>query len=113
MNIDIDTDGEGFIGPLLPGAFLRIIPHPHSTDPMPIIIPLDSDSAGQYQSKPDSSVPLREDEYGCTPWFPFKLRADFEATEIAIKGLLSAPLTDNLFRGASSTGPPKAAVVLP
>lgn len=111
MNIDIDNAPggrrESFIGPLLPEFYLRIIPHPHSTDPTPRIIPLDSDSAEVYHSNSEpTEVPLRE-EYGRAPWFPFRSRADFEATEIAVKGLLSTHLTDNLLRGASSTWPSK------
>ncbi|KAF8214604.1 hypothetical protein K438DRAFT_1562992 [Mycena galopus ATCC 62051] len=108
MNVDIDNAALGgsradFIGPLLPKFYLRLIPHAHSVDPTPRIIPLDSDSAEVY--RPNCTVPLRGDEYGRAPWFPFRSRADFEATEISVKGLLSTYLTDNLLRGASSTWP--------
>ncbi|KAJ6570596.1 hypothetical protein DFH09DRAFT_1080153 [Mycena vulgaris] len=37
------------------------------------------------------------------PYFPFRTKADFEVTEIAVKGLLSNYLIDNMFRGASSS----------
>ncbi|KAJ6493758.1 hypothetical protein DFH09DRAFT_1337978 [Mycena vulgaris] len=107
MEMNIDVDGgevqhpQEFIGPLLPGSYLRVIPHRHSTDSTPIIIPIDS--ADSSDPVPSPKPFLREGDYGRAPWFPFQTRADFEATEIAVKGLLPKYLTDNLLGGASNT----------
>ncbi|KAJ7864578.1 hypothetical protein B0H14DRAFT_3084417 [Mycena olivaceomarginata] len=87
MDID-DSDNHSqhdpriFIGPLLPGAYLRVVPHPHSTDPTPTI------TFARRWLWTHSLVP-----------FPDKGR--FEVTKIAVKGLLSKELTNNLLRGAS------------
>ncbi|KAJ7076600.1 hypothetical protein C8R43DRAFT_1177915 [Mycena crocata] len=92
---------RNFIGPLLPGSYIRIVPHPHSTDSTPKIIPIDSPDYSDSEVKP--TVSLREELYGHAPWFPFCSRADFEATEISVKGLLPKYLTNNLLNGASRT----------
>jgi hypothetical protein len=68
-------DPRIFVGPLLPGAYLRVVPHAHSTDPTPKIVPIDSPPQPNHASK--DQRPLREDDYGRTPWFPFRTRADF------------------------------------
>ncbi|KAJ7145981.1 hypothetical protein C8R44DRAFT_863803 [Mycena epipterygia] len=93
---------RSFIEPLLPGSYLRIIPHPHSTDPTPVIIPIDSANRPTNNGVNRTLVP-DEELPGHAPWFPFKWRANFQATEITVKGLLSKELTDSLFSGASST----------
>ncbi|KAJ7166717.1 hypothetical protein C8R46DRAFT_996401 [Mycena filopes] len=104
MQVDVDLSSnetyDTFCGPLLPGCFIRIVPHPHTPDPTPQIIPIDGRE--RQRSSLKLSTSLREDEFGRAPWFPFKSRADFEATEIAVTGLLSKPLTDKLLGGASS-----------
>ncbi|KAJ7655541.1 hypothetical protein B0H17DRAFT_956309 [Mycena rosella] len=108
MEVDIverdpePPDSRPFTGPLLPGSYIRVFPHAHSADTTPKIIPIDSPVA------PDTSqfTVSSHAEYGRAPWFPFRSRADFEATEIAVKGLLSTDLTDNLLRGASRNWSP-------
>jgi hypothetical protein len=104
--MDIDNDErdregpQGFIGPLLPGSYLRIVPHPHSTDRTPTIIPIDSPNpTPTVDTEPMSNEELDRN----SPWFPFRTRADFEVTEIAVKGLLPKHLTNNLLAGASRT----------
>ncbi|KAJ7464184.1 hypothetical protein FB451DRAFT_1352911 [Mycena latifolia] len=101
--MDIDTDersgAQCFVGPLLPGSYLRIVPHRHSADPAPKIIPIDSPDRSEDSFKSTLSGP----ENGHPPWFPFESRADFEVTEIAVKGLLPKSLTNNLLGGASHT----------
>ncbi|KAJ7098925.1 hypothetical protein C8R44DRAFT_747990 [Mycena epipterygia] len=105
MDIDLDehkphTSTAPFVGPLLPGSYLLVVPHSHGTDSTPKIIPIDCPVAPNdiFESKNTS-----HEDYGRAPWFPFRMRADFEATKISVKGLLSTHLTDNLLRGASST----------
>ncbi|KAJ6453504.1 hypothetical protein C8R45DRAFT_1192699 [Mycena sanguinolenta] len=92
MEVELSTE---FIGPLLPPAYFKIIPHPHSTGPNQSIIPLGSSLAPRIFSSPDIS-----DSGGDRPWYPFRTRADFEAAEIAVTGGLNSRLTNNLFQGA-------------
>ncbi|KAJ7084993.1 hypothetical protein C8R44DRAFT_753060 [Mycena epipterygia] len=88
MDIDLDehkprTSNAPFVSPLLPGSYLLVIPHPHSTDSTPKIIPIDSLVAPNdvFESKNTS-----HEDYGHALWFPFQTRADFEATKISVKG---------------------------
>lgn len=98
--MDID-EPSGFIGPLLPGSYLRVIPHPSSPNATPIITPIDSPGQTDPILKP--AISLREDDYRRAPWFPFRSRADFSVTEIAVNGTLSNDLTNSLLGGASGT----------
>ncbi|KAF8142215.1 hypothetical protein K438DRAFT_2114720 [Mycena galopus ATCC 62051] len=86
-----DSEGD-FIGPLLPGAYFKIIPHPHSADPTSLIIPL----AGARESLRQM---VRELNSGHRPWFPFRTRADFEVAEIVVKGGLNAEFSNKLLDG--------------
>ncbi|KAJ7264829.1 hypothetical protein C8J57DRAFT_1436238 [Mycena rebaudengoi] len=87
---------SAFIGPLLPGAYFRIFPHPHSVHSTPQIIPL-ADYGGHAPDTPTTSQ-----SFGRAPWFPFKTRADFEVSEISVKGVLNKDLTDSLLAGAKT-----------
>ncbi|KAJ7029418.1 hypothetical protein C8F04DRAFT_1237112 [Mycena alexandri] len=73
---------KGVVGKILPDPTPQIIP---------IDAPVDVEGSGRHVQ------PLREDEFGRAPWFPFRTRADFQATEIAVTGLLPEPLANNLF----------------
>ncbi|KAJ7092944.1 hypothetical protein B0H15DRAFT_938487 [Mycena belliarum] len=100
--MDLDPPGpspgpdtaEEFIGPLLPGAYFKYIPHPHSTDPTPMIVPLTSSS-----QRP--SFTEFHPETRAKAWFPFRTRADFEVAEIVVKGGLNPDLTNNLLTGVN------------
>jgi len=93
------TDIEG---PDLPGEFIKIMPHPHSLDPTPIIVPLTSSKASPSSSLPVSS-PVFQPHHDPCPWAPFKTLADFEYTETAIRGLLSKTLVNQQLAGLNST----------
>jgi hypothetical protein len=75
-------------GPFLLDCYIKIIPHPHSRDPTPLIIPL----AFSFPATP-SILSHQKPEYisqlGNWPWTPFATLADFEYTEMAVKGFLS------------------------
>ncbi|KAJ7119998.1 hypothetical protein C8R46DRAFT_1149767 [Mycena filopes] len=87
---------DDFVGPRLPGEYFKIIPHPHSTDTTPIIIPLDGSAKSATETSFSSELPHD------TPWFPFRSRADFEVTEIATTGGLNPELTNKLLNGATN-----------
>ncbi|KAJ7769544.1 hypothetical protein B0H14DRAFT_3116658 [Mycena olivaceomarginata] len=78
------------------GSYFKIIPHPHSTDPVTRIIPLGSSEA---KSSNTAGVPLTRNTFGRSPWFPFRTRADFEVSEIVVKGALNTELTNKLLNG--------------
>ncbi|KAJ6587659.1 hypothetical protein DFH09DRAFT_909501 [Mycena vulgaris] len=86
---------EKILGPLLPGAYFKIIPHPHSTDPTPLIVPLGS------SFDRDTLNSTATDNFGHKPWFPFRTRADFEVAEIVVKGALNQKLTNQLLHGVT------------
>ncbi|KAJ7114378.1 hypothetical protein C8R44DRAFT_630272 [Mycena epipterygia] len=94
MDVDAEPD---FIGPLLPGAYFKIIPHPHSTDATPFILPLGS----PLRPRSFHTQDISSDSVSGMPWFPFRTRADFEAAEIVMAGGLNAQLTNKLLKGAS------------
>jgi hypothetical protein len=83
-----------------PGApyptYIKILPHPHSTNTDEIIIPVDcGEAALDATQKPTETVldPIPK------PWAPFRTRADFEYTETAVQGLLSKGLVDRQLSG--------------
>ena len=82
-------------GPNLPQEFIKIVPHPHSLDPIPIIIPLDSLSK--------ATIPVFQPQTEPWPWAPFQTLANFEYTESAIQGLLSKKLVNKQLAGINST----------
>ncbi|KAJ7760761.1 hypothetical protein B0H14DRAFT_3595391, partial [Mycena olivaceomarginata] len=95
-----------FIGPLLPGAYFRIVPHPHSTHPTTLIIPLtgSSESITQGLAEPASTQ---------TPWFPFATRADFEVAEFVVNNGMNPETTNKLLNGVNKdwgTGPSKLTI---
>lgn len=87
------ADSEKVFGPHLPDIYIKIIPHPHSTNPDLTIISLttQNDNTGS----PFAYVPTPE----CRPWAPFRTLADFEYTETAVKGLLSEDLVNRQLVG--------------
>ena len=85
-------------GPNLPREFIKIVPHPHSLDPIPIIIPLDSSP-----SHSKATNPVFQPRTESWPWAPFQTLADFEYTESAIQGLLSKKLVNKQLAGINST----------
>ncbi|KAJ7132506.1 hypothetical protein C8R44DRAFT_611932 [Mycena epipterygia] len=97
--MDIDPPSavpvQKFIGPLLPGEYFKIIPHPHSPNPNVLIIPLGSSPEGKSARGNAGNDALD------TAWFPFRTRADFELTEISVKGGLNSELTNNLLKGVN------------
>jgi Plavaka transposase len=92
----VNTDVEG---PSLPREFIRIIPHPHSLDPTPIIVPLDSELSSSLSK---TTNPVFQPQTEPWPWAPFQTLADFEYTETAIQGLLSKRLVDKQLAGINS-----------
>jgi hypothetical protein len=85
-------------GPILPQEFIKIIPHPHSVDPTPIILPLDSSLSPSIKAKSPVFQPRSEP----WPWAPFQTLADFEYTETAIQGLLSKKLVNKQLASINS-----------
>ena len=92
----LNTDIEG---PTLPREFIKIIPHPHSLDPTPIIVPLDSEPSPSLSKATNPVFQPRTEPW---PWAPFQTLADFEYTETAIQGLLSKKLVDKQLAGINS-----------
>lgn len=88
----------GSEGPNLPGEFIKIVPHPHSINPTPIILPLDSSASPSIKVKSPSFQPRSEP----WPWAPFRTLTDFEYTETAIQGLLSKKLINKQLAGINS-----------
>ncbi|KAF9004382.1 hypothetical protein BDQ17DRAFT_1424815 [Cyathus striatus] len=79
--------------PQLPDIYIKMIPHPHSKDSITTIIPLMATSEGScsaYLADAKVFAPPGEDR----PWAPFQTHADFEYTEMAVKGLLSEKLVN-------------------
>jgi hypothetical protein len=89
-------------GPNLPQEFIKIIPHPHSLDSTPIIIPLNL-SPDSPPSSVEATSPVFQPQSEPWPWAPFKTLADFEYTETAIQGLLSKALVNKQLSGLNST----------
>jgi len=85
-------------GPSLPDEFIKVIPHPHSLDPTPMIIPLTSSPSLSI----DAPVPVFQPRSDPWPWAPFTTLADFEYTETAIQGLLSKTLINKQLAGFNS-----------
>ena len=88
----------GSEGPNLPREFIKIIPHPHSVDPTPIILPLDSSPSPSVKATSPSFQPQSE------PWLwaPFQMLADFEYMETAIQGLLSKKIINKQLTSINS-----------
>ncbi len=91
----MNTEAEG---PNLPQEFIKIIPHPHSIDPTPIILPLDSSPSPSVKATSPGFQPWSEP----WPWAPFQMLADFEYMETAIQGLLSKKLVNKQLAGINS-----------
>jgi hypothetical protein len=92
MNIGVE-------GPNLPDEYIKVIPHPHSLDPTPMIIPLTLSPSPSL----NASVPVFQPRSDPWPWAPFQTLADFEYTETAIHGLLSKKLINKQLAGLNST----------
>ncbi|KAJ7822282.1 hypothetical protein B0H14DRAFT_3089030 [Mycena olivaceomarginata] len=75
--LSIENDEQKFRWASLPGAYFKIIPHPHSTNPTPSIIPLHTRPASILRS---NDLPKQAN----IPWSPFRTRADFRVAEIAL-----------------------------
>jgi hypothetical protein len=84
-----------FIGPLLPGAYFKIIPYPHSTNPTSLTIPL----AGSRESLRQIIQEGNLLNSGHCLWLPFQMQADFEVVEIVVKGGLNAEFPNKLLDG--------------
>jgi hypothetical protein len=82
-------------GPHLPESYIKIVPHPHSSNTDITIIPLASNASPS--SVATAFVPIPETR----PWAPFQMLADFEYTETAIQGLLSEDLVNKQLAGFS------------
>ena len=91
----VNTEVEG---PNLPNEFIKVIPHPHSLDPTPTIIPLTLSPSLSI----DASGPIFQPRSDPWPWAPFQTLADFEYTETAIQGLLSKALINKQLAGINS-----------
>jgi hypothetical protein len=85
-------------GPNLPQEYIKIIPHSHSVNPTPIILPLDSSPSPSVKATSPSFQPRSEP----WPWAPFQTLADFEYTETAIQGLLSKKIVNKQLAGINS-----------
>ena len=83
-------------GPYLPREYIKIIPHPHSSDPTTIIVPLNNSA---FQSKSPAYMSQPEPR----PWAPFENLADFEYTETAVLGLLPKWIVNKQLAGFNST----------
>ena len=77
-----DHDAIVQYGPHLPQAFLKIIPHPKSTNQMTLIIPLIRNSLAGESAAPFVLRPENR------PWAPFHTLEDFEVTELTITSLM-------------------------
>ena len=85
-------------GPNLPDEFIKVIPHSHSPDPTPTIIPLTLSPSLSI----NASGPVFQPQFDPWPWAPFQTLADFEYTETAIQGLLSKALINKQLAGINS-----------
>ena len=84
-----------------PQTYIKILHHPHSGITEPTIVPLDD---GRYYNPENTNPSLIDINSGiggglARPWAPFRVRADFEYTESAVKGLLNAKIIDNQLKG--------------
>jgi hypothetical protein len=95
--VNLNTEA---IGPNLPDEFIKVIPHPHSLDPTPTIIPLTLSPSLYIDA---SSGPIFQPLDDPWPWAPFKTLADFEYTETAVQGLLSKALINKQLAGINSS----------
>ncbi len=84
-------------GPHLPEVYIKIIPHPHSSNTDITIVPLSLSDASLVSTQSATTSFLPEPE--SRPWAPFRTLADFEYTETAVKGLLSKDLVDKQLNG--------------
>ena len=84
-------------GPHLPQEYIKIIPHPHSRDPTPKIIVLNTSNPASHSECP-TYMPKPEPH----PWAPFENLADFEYTETAIMGLLPKWIVNKQLAGLNS-----------
>ncbi|KAF8911093.1 hypothetical protein CPB84DRAFT_1672467 [Gymnopilus junonius] len=85
----------------LPPEFIKILPHPHSHDPTPVIIPLTFSSSENAPTK--LLGPAFQPQSVPWPWAPFKTLADFEYTETAVQGLPSKKLVNKQLASLNST----------
>ena len=98
----------------LPDEYIKIIPHPHSLDTTPIIIPitLSATDHSSYRSS-KTSTPLSVPSYPAVPpWAPFNTLADFEYTETAVQGLLSKELVNKQLAGIQGSWAVESRVTL-
>jgi hypothetical protein len=91
----VNTEVEG---PNLPDEFIKIVPHPHSLNPNPTIIPLTLSSSLSI----NASGPIFQPQSDPWPWAPFQTLADFEYTETAIQDLLLKALINKQLVGINS-----------
>jgi hypothetical protein len=94
----VDVEPAAFIGPSLPGTYFRIIPHPHSTDPTPKIVPLTAGSTEVFTPSAKFAAESRD----LRPWFPFKTEANFKVAELVVNGELNPQLTNDLLNGVNN-----------
>lgn len=90
-------DSDVAFGPHLPQEYIKIIPHPHSSNLAIKIIPL---SAGHSASHSEHATYIPQPEP--SPWAPFKTLADFEYTETAVLGLLPKWIVNKQLAGINS-----------
>lgn len=91
------TDSVVMFGPHLPQEYIKITPHPHSSNPTTQIIALSTMNLDCH-SNHSNYMPRSEPR----PWAPFKNLADFEYTETAILGLLPKWIIDKQLGGINS-----------
>jgi hypothetical protein len=84
-------------GPHLPQEYIKIVPHPHSPNPVTEIIALGTFSSASHLACP-TYMPQPEPH----PWAPFENLADFEYTETAILGLLPKWIVNKQLAGIHS-----------
>jgi hypothetical protein len=81
----------------LPQEYIKIVPHPNSSDPTTKIIALSTLTSGTHSECP-AYMPQPEPR----PWAPFENLADFEYTETAILGLLPKWIVNKQLAGFNS-----------
>ncbi len=86
-------------GPQLPEEYIKTIPHPHSLDSIPVIVPLNSPSSPKIMR---GKTEVHDGISAERPWAPFLTLADFEYTETAVNGLLSKKIVDRQLAGFNS-----------
>ena len=98
----------------LPDEYIKIIPHPHSLDTAPKIIPITLSPTNHCSySSPKSSTQLFAPlSKAVPPWAPFNTLADFEYTETAIQGLLSKQLVNKQLAGIQGSWAVKSSLTL-